>query len=147
VPAAAQISPQDRLLRRVLHRADYLEWHEDFGRWVPALAGVRFDPDGMSAFVRRLLAARQHDESDVRTLGGTSDKPAVVFEFSTQAVEDVGFTAEHSPNEDTPIGYAHASVIKPLGLSRQDERRARTALAANMTLVFGEVELPKPEGA
>ncbi|MEX2557778.1 MAG: hypothetical protein WEB06_19370 [Actinomycetota bacterium] len=142
-----EVSPQDVLLRRVLHRADYLEWHADFGRWVPSLAGVRFDPDGMSAFLHHLLEMQQHDASDVRSLGGTSDKPAIVYEFTAQAAEDVGFTAEHSPNNDTPIGYGHASVTKPAALLRQDERKARTDLATRMNLVFGEVDLPKPEGA
>lgn len=147
MPTAIEVSPADALLRRVLHRPDYLEWHEDFGRWVPSLAGVRFDPDGMSVFVRHLLEVQQDDPSDVRSLGGTSDKPAVVYEFTAQAVEDVGFSTQHSPNDDTPIGYAHASVLKPPALARQDERKARTALAASMSLVVGEIEMPRPEGA
>jgi hypothetical protein len=120
VRATIEVSPTDALLRRVLHRPDYLEWHEDFGRWVPSLAGVRFDPDGMSVFLRHLLEAQQHDAGDVRSLGGTSDKPAVVYECTAGAVQDVGFSTQHSPNEDTPIGYAHASVLKPPALSRQE---------------------------
>lgn len=140
------LEPADRFLRRVLHRADHLEWHDDFDRWVPALAGVRFDPDGMSVFVRRLLEDRNQGEVDVSTLGGSNDKHAVVYEFNRVDVATVGFSAEHSPNDDTSIGYAHASIIKP-ELARDDERRARTALAASMVLVYGTIELEKPEGA
>jgi len=129
-----------------LHRADYFEWHDDLDRWVPSLAGVRFDPDGLSAFVPRLLRQRGHGPADVCTLGRTSEKPAVAYEFDGQAVAHVGFSAEHSPNEDTPIGYAHASILKP-SLTRVDDRQARTALASRMVLVHGTVELPKPAGA
>ncbi len=142
----ASLEPADRFLRRVLHRPDHLEWHDDFGRWVPSLAGVRFDPDGLSVFVRRLLEERNHGEADVSTLGDLSHKPAVVYEFDLAAVTAVGFSAEQSPNDDTAIGYAHASIIKP-EIARADERRARTALASSMVLVHGAVELQKPEGA
>jgi hypothetical protein len=70
----------------------------------------------------------------------------VAYEFDVSAVVDAGFSAELSPNEDTPIGYAHASILKP-SLTREDERQARTALASRMVLVHGAVEFPKPDGA
>lgn len=144
--APLTLSRDERFFRRVLHRIDYFEWHDDLGRWVPSLAGVRFDPDGMSTFVPRLLQQRGHGRADVCTLGGTNPKTAVVYEFDGKAVAEVGFGAEHSPNQDTPIGYAHASVLKP-SLAREDERRARTTLASRMVLVHGNVDLPKPAGA
>jgi hypothetical protein len=140
------LDPADRFLRRVLHRPDQLEWHDDLRRWVPSLASVRFHPDGMSVFVRRLLEERHHGPADVNTLGDTNHKAAVVYQFDLAAVTDVGFSAHHSPNHDTAIGYAHASIVKP-DLARADERRARTTLAAGMALVHGSVVLPPPEGA
>ena len=131
----------------MLHRSDYLVWHDDFDRWVPSLAGIQFDPDGMSAFLRHQLEERDHGAEDVRSLGGTSDKPAVVYEFPASNVTDVGFSTHHSPNEDTPIGYAHASVVKPGALPRKEDRAARTALATTMNLLLGEIDLAKPDGA
>lgn len=52
----AQLHGDDELLRRVLNRLDFLVWDDDTERWLPSLAGIRFDPDGMSTFVLRLLA-------------------------------------------------------------------------------------------
>jgi hypothetical protein len=144
--AADAALAQDTFLRRVLHSTNFLEWHDDFNRWVPTLAGVRFDPDGMSAFVSRLLGERGHGPADVSTLGGTSDKRAVVYEFDQAAVSEAGFTVSLSPNDDTPIGYAHASIEKPT-MTREAEREARTKLAARMSLVFGKIELSRPDGA
>lgn len=144
--APLAISRDDRFLRRVPHRVDYFEWHDDLGRWVPSLAGVRFDPDGLSAFVSRLLQQRGHGPAEVCTLGRTSEKAAVAYEFDVQVVADIGFAAAYSPNEDTPIGYAHASILKPT-LAREDERQARTTLASRMALVHGIVEFSKPLGA
>lgn len=140
------IARDDHLLRRVLNRSDYLEWHDDFNRWIPSLASVRFDPDGMSAFVARLLMESQQGPEEVSTLGGTSSKPAVVYEVELSAVEECGFTAKLSPNEDTPIGHAHSSIPSP-GLASEDERSARTDLAGRMVLCFGSIALPKPHGA
>jgi hypothetical protein len=141
------IGPDDRLLRRVLNLPDYLEWHDDFRQWVPSLAGIRFDSDGMSVFLRRLLEARSHSAIDVQTLGGTNDNPAVVYQFEAAAATDAGFRSEHSPNEDTPIGYAHASILKPDELPRMEERKARARLAASMILIHGRIELTRPDGA
>jgi hypothetical protein len=147
VPAEEEaLAFDDTFLRRVLHRADFVEWHEDFDCWVPSLAGVRFDPDGMSAFVSRLLSRRAQGPAEVSTLGGTSDKLAVVYEFDGAAARDSGFDASLSPNDDTPIGHAHASLQKPT-LTKSQERVARTRLAARMTLVHGTIDLPKPDGA
>ena len=142
----ASLGPDDTFLRRVLHSANFLEWHDDLDRWVPTLAGVRFDPDGMSTFVPRLLAEGGHGAAEVSTLGGTSEKRSVVYEFETLAVQEVGFSARLSPNNETPIGYAHASIEKP-AMTRDGERKARTDLATRMSRVYGEIDLPRPEGA
>lgn len=146
VPPVA-IAPHDRLLRRVLHNANFLEWHYDLSRWVPSLAAVRFDPDGMSAFLRRLLEDHGLDAGEVATLGGTSHKPAVVYEFGAQAATAIGYATEHTPNDDTPIGYAHASILAAGGMPRPEVRKARTELANSMTIVHGDVSLPRPPGA
>jgi hypothetical protein len=144
--AGVTIAWDDRLLRRVLHTTNFLEWHPDFNRWVPSLAAIRFDPDGMSVFMRRLLDGRGYGADSVTTLGGISNKRAVVYQFDAQAATDVGYSYEHIPNEDSPIGYAHALVRKPVGLSRQEERIARTELATRMLLVHGTIDLPRPDG-
>lgn len=141
------LTGQGRLLRRVLKRADFLEWHADLDRWVPPLAAVRFDPDGMSTFVRRLLEDHDDGPAGVVTLGGTNDKPAVAYQFHLEAAADLGYRTSHTPNRDILIGYAHASVQRPTGLSPGDLRAARTELASRMDLVHGEIDLPRPDGA
>lgn len=113
----------DALLRRVLDREDYLEWHADEQRWVPSLAGLRFDLDGMSTFVEEFLNSRGDAASDVATLGGLSQEE-LVYSVVALALRDAGMRVAASPNDETTIGYAHASVFPPPGLSKPDARRA-----------------------
>ncbi|MDQ3435400.1 MAG: hypothetical protein M3481_12095, partial [Actinomycetota bacterium] len=53
----------------------------------------------------------------------------------------------HTPDERTPIGYAHASVTAPSGVTKAEHRALRTDLAIAMTLEDGSVSLVPPEGA
>lgn len=126
----------DQLLRRVLNREDFLEWHGDLGRWIPSLAGLQFDPDGMSVFIRRLLEMAGRNASEVASLGGT--KPAeLVFAVEAATARSAGFDAEHSPNDTTPIGFAHGSVTRPPGVSKPDFRDMRTDVAVAMDCILG----------
>ena len=137
----AQLQGDDQLLRRVLNRLDFLVWDDDEERWLPSLAGIRFDPDGMSAFILRLLRARGAGSGDVATLGDTRSG-ALVFSTIVDSIEGLGFTVRETPNDATPIGHAHASVEAPAGLSPAAWRAVRTDLAAIMTCVHGA---PAPE--
>lgn len=58
------------------------------------------------------------------------------------SVEKLGFAVSETPNETTPIGYAHASVEAPAGLWPAAWRAERTDLAATMTCVHST---PAPE--
>lgn len=135
------------LLRRALHREDHLVWHPDFKRFVPTLAALQFDHDGMSVFLRGALEDRGHGPADVSTLGGTNMKPAVVYQFLTQVAQHLGFAALSSSNDETVIGYAHVSVIDRTRRSNADLRAARSDLASVMSKVYGEITLPLPQGA
>jgi hypothetical protein len=110
---------------------------------VPSLAAIRFDPDGMSTFHSGLLQDGGHSPGDVQTMCGTKPESAVVYGVDGRKVDQAGFDAEHSPNNETEIGYAHVSVI-PRGAL---ERRARSDLAALMDVVHGSVTLDRPIGA
>lgn len=139
----ANLRRDDELLRRVLDRPDFLMWHDDEGRWVPSLAGVRFDPDGMSVFVLRLLEANRRGPADVATLGGTKSEQ-LVFAASTSSIEELGFTAQHTPNNLTPIGDAHASVKPPPDVPQAAFRALRTDLATALRCVHGTPSLTPP---
>jgi len=74
-------------------------------------------------------------------------KPSVVYQFQTHEAQELGFTTVRSPDDDTEIGYAHCSVLDRTGRTKPEFRRARSYLAAAMTLVLGEIMLPPPPGA
>lgn len=137
----------DLLLRRVPNRADFLEWHDDLGRWIPSAAALRFDRDGMSVFVERLLLARLDTAAQVASLGGTREKPALVYGAQVARVETIGFSTEESPNEDIPIGYAHGSVYPPSHVDRFTLKGLRVDLAVAMALKHGEPQPRPPTGA
>lgn len=142
----ADLRDDDELLRRVVNRQDFLVWHDDEGRWVPSLAGIRFDPDGMSVFVLRILAANGYRPADVATLGET--KPdELVFAAPTSAVEQLGFTAQHTPNKQTPIGDAHASINSPPQVPRAALRALRSELATALHCTYGTPAPAAPPGA
>lgn len=138
----ADVGDDDRLLRRIFDREDYLEWHDDLGRFVPSLAGVRFDPDGMSVFVERMLNDRGRSRNDVATIGGTK-AAELVFGMRAGDARVLTFDVAHSANDETPIGFAHASVMPPDGQSKP-ERAMRTDLAMLMTCLVGTPSIQPP---
>ncbi|MGQ0832667.1 MAG: hypothetical protein ACT4OV_13420, partial [Microthrixaceae bacterium] len=137
-----EVVDEDVLLRRVFDREGYLEWHDDLGRFVPSLAGVQFDPDGMSTFIDRVLLAGGDGRDSVATIGGVKSEE-LVYAVRAGDVRNLGLGVEHTPNDETPIGYAHASVTPPDGTKKPD-RGTRNDLAAAMTCVFGEPTVTRP---
>lgn len=131
------VGDEAALLRRVLDREDFLEWHADGQRWVPSLAGLRFDPDGMSTFVEQVLNSRGDAASDVATLGGSSPEE-LVYSVVALAVRHAGMRVAASPNDKTTIGYAHASVLPPPDLTKSDLREARSDMSLLMRCVHGQ---------
>lgn len=138
-----EVADDDELLRRIHNRADFLVWHADLGRWIPSLAGLRFDPDGMSVFLQRLLQQHGASAVDVSTLGGTNAEE-LVYGVAAAFARHAGFHVAASANSDTPIGYAHASVVKPAGMAKPEFRAARTDLAEVMDCVHGEPDPGDP---
>lgn len=134
------------MLRRVIDRPNFLEWHADFGRWIPAAGAVRFDPDGMSTYVERFLVEAGDAVADVGTIGGTKNAEPV-FSVPAETARTVGFGVDHTPDERTPIGYAHASITRPDGQSDPDHKAARSRLAQSMALVHGTITVEPPDGA
>lgn len=138
----ADVVDDDLLLRRVFDREDFLEWNDDLGRFVPSLAAVQFDPDGMSVFVERVLIGGGRSRMDVATIGGT--KPAeLVYRVHAKAVRVLTFGVALSENNETPIGFAHASVTSAQGQSKPS-RAMRTDLAGLMTCVVGTPSIQPP---
>lgn len=100
----------------------------------------------MSVFVLRLIEANRRGLADVATLGGTTfDR--LLFGVSTSSVNGLGFAAQHTPNDETPIGDTHASITPPLGLSKAAFRALRTDLAVAMHCFYGSPTLAAPPGA
>lgn len=140
------VAPNDALLRRVINRADFLEWHADWGRWIPSAGAVKFDPDGMSAFVERFLQERGQGAAAVGTAGGTK-APEPVFAVRADHARALDFGVAHTRDDRSSIGYAHASVTRPEGQSTGDFKSARSQLAQSMTLVHGTITVEPPDGA
>lgn len=140
------VAPDDALLRRVINRADFLEWHADWGRWIPSAGAVKFDPDGMSTFVERFLHEAGGSAAAVGTAGG-SKVPEPVFAVTAHRGRSLDFEVSHTPDDRSSIGHAHASVTRPDGQSTGDFKSARSQLAQSMTLVHGTITLEPPDGA
>lgn len=142
----ADVLDDNELLRRVLNREDFLEWHSDLGRWIPSLAGLKFDPDGMSVFVRQMLEEVGRQVAEVSSLGGTKNAE-LVYGVEAGTARAAGFGVEHSPNEETPIGFAHGSVIRPPQTSKSDFRDMRADVAERMVCLHGTPIGEPPPGA
>lgn len=143
--SAEELEPEDLLLRDVPLKQGLLEWDGRQQRWIPALAAMSFDPDGLSTFVERILLRGGHSIEDVTTRGGVVDRDSVVYAVRNDEVLKSYDTA-HTPNEETPIGYAHSSIIKKAGMGKSEHRRARIGLAPQMECVYGDVPFSPPPG-
>lgn len=139
------VSDNDAVLRRVIHRDDFLEWDHDEERWIPSFAAIRFDGDGMSVFIQRLLENEMMSVADVADLGGTKP-PELVFSILAGVIRSLNGGVEHTPNQETAIGFAHASVAGPPDADRQHFKSFRTALARLMSCDHGVVTLSPPPG-
>ena len=133
-------------MRRVLDHPDQVEWHQDWQRWVPAPAALRFDPD-LSTFVERLLAKQQQGASDVASLGGSDDKAAAVYVIDVREVEELEYTVEHSPDDETPINHAHCSILAVAEDSKSQKKERRRRLAALLRHAYGEITVAVPDNA
>jgi hypothetical protein len=131
------VADDEPLLRRVL--TTQLEWHADFGRHVPALAALSFDPDGLSVSREELLRERGLDATAL--LAG---RPGYAFRSRAAWWRDRECDVVPDPNDETEIGFAHALVTLPPGKTKLG-RRERNDLAAMMELAAGE--LPPPPAA
>lgn len=141
----SDLADDDELLRRII-AAQQVAWHADQQRWVPTLAGVRFDPDGMSTFCDRMLTERGDGPVSVATGGGRKSEE-LAYGVRVEDAGSLGFETEYTPDELTPIGYAHSSVIRPDGLNTGDFKALRTDLAERMQLRHGELPEHGPDGA
>ena len=146
-------SGNPQLLRRVIVSDEFLYYDGNLSRWVPKHKPLRFDADGMSTFERGLLEANKHGCEDVATLGGTKSQPAVVFQIGGDQItkrvaraDNAHCRIEPSPNDVTPIGYAHWSIQPPEDVTQTHRREIQRELAERMSLklVHGSVTLPKP---
>jgi hypothetical protein len=141
------IDDDARLLRRVLADENQHEWHSDHGRWVPALAAVSFDNDGMSVYVREILEALGGGLADVAK-PSRKGTPSVAYQVTARAVRAEGYAVTHTPDEqDDRIGRAHGSASKPTKMSDNEHRLARLRLLPLLVPVYGEVRIPPPPWA
>jgi len=130
------VADDEPLLRRVL--TSQLEWHADFGRHVPALAALSFDPDGLSVSREDLLT-----DAGFEAAALVGDRPGLVFRSRAAWWRDRDCDVEPDPNNDSAIGFAHALVKPPSGKSKLG-RKERTELAALMELAVGDTPAPPP---
>ena len=73
--------------------------------------------------------------------------PRVVYRFLAGIARMVTIDVVHTPNTDTPIGYAHADIVKPEGFNRAQMRDVRQHVYRGMTLVDGfEITLDRNAG-
>lgn len=142
---AEQLEADDLLLRGVPLNVNLLDYDHRQGRWLPALAAMSFDPDGLSVFVARILERKGDSAADVPGRGLDPGARGAVFAAINEDLEEVGYSTRHTPNDDTPIGYAHGSVERPAAMSNSDHKAARRRLAPKMMLVVGNLdEFPTP---
>jgi hypothetical protein len=138
------IADDDELMRRVKDREDFLVWHADRDEWLPTLAGVRFDPDGMSTYSSGLLLGNGQSAADVVS-GSSAD---LVYGCDVARTRALGFDAQHTPDADeSGVGHAHCSITFDPGWAKQAQKAQRRALAKCMHLVHGASSLSPPDGA
>lgn len=142
------LDSEDELLRDVPLKEGLFEWDGRSGRWIPALAAMHFDPDGLSTFVERMLISNGHSVADVPSRGGVVERASTVYSVRNDAASTY-YDTGHTPNSDSPIGYAHSSIMKKDGMTRKQHNDARRLLAPLMRCVYGEVpfEPPPNQGA
>jgi len=138
-----KLEPDDELLRDVPLKEGFFEWDGRSGRWIPALAAMHFDPDGLSTFVERMLILNGHSVADVSNRGGTVDRDSVIYSVRNQAALTY-YDTSHTPNLDSPIGYAHSSIMKKQSMTSKQHKNARRSLAPLMRCVYGEVPFEPP---
>jgi hypothetical protein len=128
------VADDEPLLRRVL--TTQLEWHADFGRHIPALAALSFDPDGLSVSREDLLTDAGFDATAL-----IAERPGLAFRSRAKWWRDRECDVDPDPDEGTPIGFAHALIKPPDGRSKLG-RRERIELAGMMELAAGEAPGP-----
>ena len=128
------VADDEPLLRRVL--TTQLEWHADFGRHVPALAALSFDPDGLSVSRADLLTNAGFEAAAL-----IADRPGLVFRSQAMWWRERACDVTPDPNDESELGFAHALVKPPPGNSKLG-RRERTELAGLMELAAGEPPAP-----
>ncbi|MGI8760940.1 MAG: hypothetical protein ACR2LF_06555 [Jatrophihabitantaceae bacterium] len=121
--AGEAVAPEESLLRF----ASPKQWDSD-GRPVPAALSKRSDEDGVSVYVRGLLASRALEPDSIIT-----GRPGYgVFSIGVATAIREGCVVEHDPVEDAEppeIGFAHALIKPPDKPAWLDARSALLASA------------------
>jgi hypothetical protein len=123
-------------------------WSDDEGRHLPAPGGIKFDRDPetgffeLSTYVEEFLSERGLGPFHV-SLRGEPPQHHPVFMILAGTVREMGTTVTHTPDDETPINFAHASVRRP-DLPDKEWRRWRTHLAKAMTCILNEPDIPRP---
>jgi len=135
---AEELPKSDHLWRRLVYAPNHLSWDDDHGRWIPDEGDLKFNPDLSTSWREHLRMHRQGPATIVNETYGA------VGEVAIDRVCLSGFRAEHTPNEDSTFGCAHASIdyppSTPLGKGRKakDARsELRYKLAREFTWVYG----------
>jgi len=73
-----------------------------------------------------MLQERRDSYQDVAMYGGSPGVDRVVFKLVAGEARKLAFLVAHSPDRDTPIGYAHTDLRRPV--EKEDFRTVRTKL-------------------
>lgn len=140
------LSDESILLRSVIHDPEYIHPDHNTGGWILDNKSLPFNHGNESAFCEHLLTEIGATAQDVEIHGGRR-QPRVVYRLSVGAARRLTIDATHTPNRDTPIGYAHADIVKPNGFSRRELRDVKQHLFRSMDLADGyEIALDRNAG-
>jgi hypothetical protein len=144
---ARPIRDDATLLRGVLHDPEYIQADHNTGGWIPTKRAMTFEHGGKeSVFCHHMLQERGDSLDDVAIHGGALGLHRVVFRLEAGIARSLDFEAVHSPNRDTPIGYAHGDVEKPPNLSRSIFRVVRQELLNSMEPIdSAQITLERPQ--
>lgn len=146
---ATELIARDHLWRQFRDSEEHLAWDYDNHTWLPTPAALQFDPDLSTRWSEHLRAHGLGPES----LTDESKGYTLVGEWEISDIRKEQFLVSHTPCGNQPLDCAHSSVYWPpqevppdkSQPNRDRRRELRSALAAEMIWVHGQVTIQPPD--
>ena len=126
---ATPVDDESTLLRAVVLDKSHIERDNNTNSWIPTKTAITFEHGEESVYCDELLRIG-HTYRDVALHGGQRAEQRVTFQFNAGASAAIKFPSYQTPNEDTPIGYAHCDVLVDSDLSKGELRNRRARFLA-----------------